>query len=152
MANRRSKRGFTLLEIMIVIGVIGILAAIAIPAYQRYTTRAKVAEIITIMSEMKASVSQCIQSRGNVSDCSAANSDIDETAKAGSSRFISSVSITAGVIRIDPDWSELGDSGVNGYIQLTPTLAGSTIWNCQYRDVLPSIVQYLPSNCRNAAP
>ncbi len=153
---RRSKtkqaNGFTLIEMMIVVGLIGILSAFALPAYQNYATRAKVSEIITISTQMKASVSNCIQSRGNTADCSAENADIDEVAVAGGSRYISSVSVVQGVIRINPDWSELGDASVNGYLELSPTLSGSTMWACQYTDVLPSIAEYLPSSCRNIAP
>ena len=59
-----AQKGFTLIELMIVIAIIGILAAIAIPAYTDYTTRARVTEALTTASSMKATVSENIISAG----------------------------------------------------------------------------------------
>src|SRR5690348_8035166 len=58
------QKGFTLIELMIVVAIIGILAAIAIPAYSDYTERAKVSELVTIASACKASVSEYYQAQG----------------------------------------------------------------------------------------
>lgn len=56
--------GFTLIELMIVVSIIGILASIALPAYSDYTARAQIAESMTIVSELKQSVSEFYKSRG----------------------------------------------------------------------------------------
>jgi type IV pilus assembly protein PilA len=58
---KKIQKGFTLIELMIVVAIIGILAAIAIPAYSDYTKRAKVTELVTAGSACKASVSEYFQ-------------------------------------------------------------------------------------------
>lgn len=64
----QNQKGFTLIELMIVVAIIGILAAVAIPQYQNYTTRAKVSEVVLAASSCKTAVSEAYQ---------AANSDTD---------------------------------------------------------------------------
>ncbi len=62
--TKQSQKGFTLIELMIVVAIIGILAAIAIPAYQDYTVRSKVTEGLNIASSAKVSVSEGYQANG----------------------------------------------------------------------------------------
>src|SRR5688572_32815569 len=59
------QKGFTLIELMIVVAIIGILAAIAIPAYQDYTIRAQVTEGLNLMSDMKAGVAEWYAQEGS---------------------------------------------------------------------------------------
>ena len=61
---KRIQQGFTLIELMIVVAIIGILAAIALPAYQDYTIRSKVSEVILAASGTKTSVAEWYQSKG----------------------------------------------------------------------------------------
>ena len=58
---QRVQQGFTLIELMIVVAIIGILAAIALPAYQDYTVRAKVSELVLAASQPKATVAENAQ-------------------------------------------------------------------------------------------
>ncbi len=61
---KRVQQGFTLIELMIVVAIIGILAAIALPAYQDYTIRAKVSEVVLAASNPKTNVAEFFQSKG----------------------------------------------------------------------------------------
>jgi len=61
---KRVQQGFTLIELMIVVAIIGILAAIALPAYQDYTVRAKVSEVMLAASGMKTDIAEWYQSKG----------------------------------------------------------------------------------------
>ena len=67
--NNKNQKGFTLIELMIVVAIIGILAAIALPAYQTYTARATYSEVISAASAAKTAVEVCAQT-GVPADCS----------------------------------------------------------------------------------
>ena len=67
--NTKNQKGFTLIELMIVVAIIGILAAIALPAYQTYTARATYSEVISASSAAKTAVEVCAQT-GVPADCS----------------------------------------------------------------------------------
>ena len=64
MSKWTKARGFTLIELMIVVSIIGILASIALPAYQDYTIRAQVTEALSLMSELKPSIRDFYKERG----------------------------------------------------------------------------------------
>jgi type IV pilus assembly protein PilA len=63
--KKRLQQGFTLIELMIVVAIIGILAAVALPAYQDYTVRAKMSEVILAMSACRTSITEVYQSGGS---------------------------------------------------------------------------------------
>ena len=141
--TKNVQKGFTLIELMIVVAIIGILAAIAIPAYSDYTKRAKVTELVTAGSACKASVSEYFQAQQSFpADINAAGCSQTTTAK------ISSISLTAntGVITVG---SNSSGTGVTGNYLLTPTEAaansGVLQWSCQASTIEK---KYLPANCR----
>lgn len=93
-------KGFTLIELMIVVAIIGILAAVALPAYSNYTNKAKFAEIINASAAVKSSVETCGQTEGALTNCDGGSNGIpaNVTAAAG----IVGVSVTDGTIVITP--------------------------------------------------
>ncbi|WP_336935848.1 pilin [Acinetobacter soli] len=144
-----AQKGFTLIELMIVIAIIGILAAIAIPAYTDYTVRARVSEGLTAASAMKATVSENILSAGQIvtGTPSTANSSCVGVQEINASSSTSNVATATcsglGVITVTMDSTKA--KGVN--LTLTPTYTSSNAvtWKC----TTTSDKKYVPSECRN---
>src|SRR4051812_44190159 len=114
--TKNVQKGFTLIELMIVVAIIGILAAIAIPAYSDYTKRAKVTELVTAGSACKASVSEFFQAQGAF-PTTLAEAGCSSVATAKMSALTLG---TGGVITV-PSLI----TGVTGDYVLTPTEAGT---------------------------
>jgi type IV pilus assembly protein PilA len=141
------QRGFTLIELMIVVAIIGILAAIAIPAYQDYTIRAKVTELINAAGVCKTSVAEYYQAIGSF--------PTDQT-KAGCSNVGTAgsnppVVANTGLITVDatgPLATQLG-AGVTFSYTPTTSAAGAPItqWSCNTA-ATTIIPKYLPATCR----
>ncbi|MBC3957119.1 pilin [Pseudomonas triticifolii] len=68
----KAQKGFTLIELMIVVAIVGILAAVAIPSYQNYAKKAAYTEVLAAMASVKTAVGVCVAQQGNLTDCDTA--------------------------------------------------------------------------------
>ncbi len=141
------QKGFTLIELMIVIAIIGILAAIAIPAYQDYTIRAKVSEGISLASAAKLAVAETFDATGTIPASNLAAGLPAALSIVGTN--VASVGVSgAGLITITYNATGLGGTADGTSMQLTPdtTNPGSMVWECFTGSTTP--VKYRPANCR----
>jgi len=152
------QKGFTLIELMIVVAIIGILAAIAIPAYQDYTARAQMSEAVTLTDGLKTKVSEVFAQTGtcpanSVAATATANGlDLDTTVNG---KYVSKVT-TAGTAAASGGCTitaTMKSSGVASGIAsttLTMTLsnadAGSNVWTC----TSSAAQKYLPTSCTHS--
>ena len=81
--NTKNQKGFTLIELMIVVAIIGILAAIALPAYQNYTQKAKFTEVTNATAAAKTAVEICAQTLGTLTGCTGGDNGIPANIVAG---------------------------------------------------------------------
>ena len=162
------QKGFTLIELMIVVAIIGILAAIAIPAYQDYTIRSQVTEGMNLAGALKAAIAEDYAQRGTWAADLEALGIVDSggTAVPPSGKYVTQVLVEDGTIHIT--YGGQANANITGNIlSLKPVVSDNddVIWLCGYNagdnvtftdigsaasttDVLS---KYLPQSCRDQA-
>jgi type IV pilus assembly protein PilA len=170
------QKGFTLIELMIVVAIIGILATIAIPAYQDYTIRSQVTEGLNLAASVKASVAEFYAQNGTWPvDLTNIGMDV---ANPPSGKYVSQILLDTGTINITYSGTAPFQANANiegDILSLRPTISGDdaatsngdVVWTCGTREVVgvdPATggagadattfvgtkAKYVPANCRAA--
>ena len=143
---KQLQKGFTLIELMIVVAIVGILAAIALPAYQDHTIRARVSEAAAAAGACKTAVAEFYATNASLPDSTSAAGCSGTEA---STQFVTSTEVsTSGVITVTLSGDAKLGGATGGTLILTPTPGtggGNVIatWACT-----GSPVKYMPGSCR----
>jgi len=146
---KKMQKGFTLIELMIVVAIIAILAAIAIPAYQNYAIRSKVSELVVAADSCKTSVAEYYQSVGTLPTSLASSGCTTQ-----SSQYVASIDVGAGgkiTVTATGTLANSFTTPADKVFALEPTSTGNTnplSWSCKSTAGTTIEPKYLPAICR----
>ncbi len=151
---KRVQQGFTLIELMIVVAIVGILAAIALPAYQDYTVRAKVSEVLARGAEAKTSIQEFYASKerfpSNLQSAGLTSAGTNWVKKSGGMSVSGSNGTNYKIILTTS--SKIGGTAGSKQIEFASvsTALGQVTWKCQAGTTAASAIptKYLPGSCR----
>ena len=151
------QKGFTLIELMIVVAIIGILAAVALPAYQDYTIRARMSEVILAMSACRTSITEVYQSGGSAPGVNGWGCEVSTTA---ATKYVNAITTDANGV-VQATVRNISSSVDNSVVQLTPLAAAGTAavftanssqalfgWSCGPAASSGVPPKFLPGSCR----
>jgi type IV pilus assembly protein PilA len=143
--KKMNQKGFTLIELMIVIAIIGILAAVALPAYQDYTIRARMSEPLALLGEAKNSMTEFYIANGTLpADAQQAGIRTIIGTDLVSAMAVTNTGNILVTLSQDSGWGPI--TGQQVILSLTDTRSGTLEYRCRPGATLPT--KYLPANCR----
>lgn len=144
----KMQKGFTLIELMIVVAIIGILAAIALPAYQDYTARSQMSEALSLAGGARTAVTEFYTANGQFPTGNE-SAGLDATPSNISGNYVESVTVAGGLITVAMKSAGISE-GIRGKTMVlsATTNAGSVEWACKSGSTNGVEAKYLPSSCR----